>query len=237
MNKENCNAKNDLATAGMVCSIIGFLGVTAIYGLILSIFGLKESKKLGGKGKAESVVGIIIGTFFILVFMLLVAIADNSVLETKQNSSPIEEQTETSESSSTSKTYEVTPQKTEEEIKNEFINDCKQLTYQEIARNPDNYYGTKATFTGKVIQVQEGILNNIVMRVDITKEEYEYLDMVTWKDTIYVEYKYAKGESKILEDDIITLYGTMEGSKTYTSVLGSSITLPKFNAKYIIINE
>lgn len=85
MNKENYNAKNDLATAGMVCSIIGFLGVTAIYGLILSIFGLKESKKLGGKGKAESVVGIIIGIVFIVIFAFALSNSDEDLFNSNGN--------------------------------------------------------------------------------------------------------------------------------------------------------
>ena len=57
-----------------------------------------------------------------------------------------------------------------------------------------------------------------------------------WDDPIYVNYTYSDGESKFLEDDIIIVYGTLEGSKTYTTVLGSTVTIPQFNAKYIKLN-
>lgn len=40
---------------------------------------------------------------------------------------------------------------TEEEYKAS----CNSVSYIEIARNPNNYIGQKAVFSGKVIQVQE----------------------------------------------------------------------------------
>ena len=122
-------------------------------------------------------------------------------------------------------------QKSAEEIKNEFIATCGDYGYQDIARNPDNYEGKHAKFTGKVIQVSEGYFNNVTLRVDVTKGEYDI-----WDDTVYVNYKYSDGESKILEDDIITMYGTIDGLKSYTSVLGAKITIPEFTAQYITIN-
>ena len=72
----------------------------------------------------------------------------------------------------------------------------------------------------------------ITLRVDVTEGEYGI-----WDDTIYVDYEYKdENESKILEDDIITLYGEFIGEKSYTSVLGAKITLPHINAKYIVLN-
>ena len=248
------NNKNELATAGMVCSLLGFLGLTALYGVILSFFGLSKSKELNGIGRKESILGIIVGLFFLFVFVLALAYVDEDQLEYNDyNNTPTEEKTTITEekstttdekntteeesSSSTSPNTSKTPPKTDEEIKNEFIAGCQVLTYEEIARNPDNYYGTKAAFTGEVVQVQEGILKNVVLRVNVTKQEYQYIDTVTWKDTIYVEYKYKDGESKILDDDIVTIYGTLKGSKTYTTVLGASVTIPRLDAKYIILNQ
>ena len=43
----------------------------------------------------------------------------------------------------------------------------------------------------------------------------------------------SENESRILEDDIINMYGTLNGTKTYDSVLGSSITIPYLIAEYI----
>ena len=40
-------------------------------------------------------------------------------------------------------------------------------------------------------------------------------------------------EGRILEDDIVTLYGKMRGTYTYTSVMNASITVPLMYAEYI----
>lgn len=66
------------------------------------------------------------------------------------------------------------------------------------------------------------------LRVNITQGTY------TWSDTILVSYtKQDSNEARILEDDIITMYGTLAGTYTYESVMGASVTVPLFFAEYI----
>ena len=127
---------------------------------------------------------------------------------------------------------EEAPQKTKEEIKAEYIAACQVYDYKEIARQPDQYKGNKARFRGKVIQVSEGIINSkkVDLRINVTEGEYGL-----WDDTIYVKYTYKDGEPKVLEDDIVNIYGTIEGTTTYVSVLGSKITIPSLKAEYIEI--
>lgn len=116
--------------------------------------------------------------------------------------------------------------KTEEEYKAE----CVYVSYEDIARNPDNYKGTFAVFSGQVAQVQESG-NNVVIRLNVTRGAYGI-----WEDTVYIEYTKAQNESRILEEDIITVYGQLNGIKTYTAVLGNSISIPHLKAKYVEIN-
>lgn len=119
----------------------------------------------------------------------------------------------------------------------EYKADCKKYTYTEIARNPNDYNGKQAVFTGQVIQVDENG-NNITLRVNITGEYNEYSKKTTYTDTIYVEYERAdENESRILEDDVITIYGELTGLKTYESIFGENISLPSLNARYIEIEE
>ncbi len=113
----------------------------------------------------------------------------------------------------------------------EYKDECIEKSYEELARNPDNVKGTKVKVTGEVIQVTE-YNNKIELRVNITKEEYGY-----YTDTIYVTYVPKAGEDKILEDDIVTIWGIAEGDYSYTSIMGSKVTLPKIDAKYIEINK
>ncbi len=116
---------------------------------------------------------------------------------------------------------------TAEEIKAELIKECEAYSYQEIARNPDKYKGKKAKFTGKIMQVMEDG-NTCAYRINITRGTY------SWDDTIYALYtRQDSSESRILEDDIVTLYGTLAGNYTYETVMGAEMTIPAILAEYI----
>lgn len=117
-----------------------------------------------------------------------------------------------------------------EEIKARYKESCTPYTYDEIARDPDQYMNTNGVYTGKVVQVLEDG-NDLEMRVNITWGRYFYTD------TIYVFYTKKPGESRILEDDIITIWGTNKGTLSYESVMHTTITLPCVDAKYIDFSE
>ncbi len=120
-----------------------------------------------------------------------------------------------------------------EKEEKDFKKSCKKYTFEQMARNPDKFKGTNVKLTGEVVQVIEGTLSTD-LRVNITKEG-TYSTYYT--DTIYVTYYPEDGEDKILEDDIITIYGTSQGDYTYTSTLGAPITLPYISAKYIELKK
>ena len=120
-----------------------------------------------------------------------------------------------------------------EEEKQAFIASCQSYTFEQMARNPDNFKGTNVKTTGKVVQALYGT-NTVDLRVNITKKG-SYSTYYT--DTIYVTYTTNAGEDKILEDDIITIYGISQGDYSYTSTMGSRITLPFVSAKYITIEK
>lgn len=115
----------------------------------------------------------------------------------------------------------------------DFKSSCKEYTFNQIARNPEKFEGTKVKLTGEVVQVLYGY-GTVDLRVNITKEG-EYYTYYT--DTIYATYYPKTGEDKILEEDIITLYGTSLGEYSYTSTMGAQITLPLIECKYITIHE
>lgn len=134
----------------------------------------------------------------------------------------------THESSSPLATQSEVLQLSEEEYKAQ----CNTIPYSDIARNPNNYIGQKAVFTGKVIQVQESG-KSTTLRVSVTQGEYGI-----WDDTVYVDYsKKSDAESRVLEDDIITMYGQLNGLKHYTAVFGNQISIPHLLAEYIDINR
>lgn len=225
-----------------ICTIVFYI-VTTISAIVFSILGLvKRKKKFNNRGLIFSLLGLIIGgissifiTFAIIktpYYYWTGSILSNSSDYNYYDVDDDDDYDYDDDDYNYNNNYKASTQ-----TKEEYIAECESYTYDQIARRPDDYYNKKATFTGEVIQVQEVDDSSIVMRVNITKKTYEYIDDVTWSDTIYVTYTYGSNESKILEDDVITMYGELKGSTSYTSTLGAKITLPKFNAKYITINQ
>lgn len=124
------------------------------------------------------------------------------------------------------------PSKAPTDAATQYKEQCAAYKYKTIARNPNDYKGKQAKFTGKVVQIEE-VWGSSVLRVNVTKDEYG-----AWDDTIYVEYTpKSEGESRILENDVITMYGKLDGIKSYTTVLGSEVSIPYLKAQYIDISS
>ena len=118
-----------------------------------------------------------------------------------------------------------------------YKNSCKTLSFKDLSRNPDKHKGEKLKYTGLVIQVQEDehwLDDNttVDLRINVTKDEYGL-----WDDTIYATVELPKNADRILEKDIITIWGECDGKYSYTSVLGSDVTLPKINIEYYSVKS
>ena len=109
--------------------------------------------------------------------------------------------------------------------KGQYKEKCKSYSYDEIARDPDDYKGKKAKFSGEVLQVLESSDSS---QVDIRLAINDDYDQV-----IYVVYDMPEGASRILEDDHITVYGELDGVYTYTSTMNAQITIPIIYAAFI----
>lgn len=182
----------------------------------------KNIKKCSIKNKK---IFMIVGGISAIYFIIFVVYAVVNL------SSP-QKTTETDNDPATQETIQEEEVKDPEQEKNEYITSCITVPYNDLARNPNQYKGSKVTFTGEVIQVANGWGNNVTLRINVTQDEYGF-----WDDTIYAEYKYHdENESKILEDDIVTIYGDFMGEKDYTSIFGQTITIPSIEIKYLNIN-
>ena len=90
------------------------------------------------------------------------------------------------------------------------------ITYDQLARTPDNYIGDKVKFTGNVVQVLEAD-DYVQIRLAVNGNY----------DTILLgEYEKDIVSSRVLENDKITIYGTSLGVISYESTLGATITIP-----------
>lgn len=98
------------------------------------------------------------------------------------------------------------------------------VTFDQIARTPDDYEGEKIEFTGKVLQVmEEDDYTEIRLAVD---GDYDNVILVDVDSNIM-------NGSRILEDDLVTVSGVSDGTTTYESTSGANITIPAMAAKII----
>lgn len=117
----------------------------------------------------------------------------------------------------------------------DFKASCESLDYEDVMRNTDNYLNKKVTVTGKVVQVvsesDDGSTNS-QYRVSTGDDGYgDYFD-----DDIVLYYK--RGDApKLLEDDIITIYGECSGTESYTTILGAEVTVPVITGAYVEMEE
>lgn len=118
----------------------------------------------------------------------------------------------------------------------DFKDACQEYDYKDLMRNADSLKGNKIVVTGEVVQVvyesEEGNSES-QYRVSTGKEEYDdgYFD-----DDIVLYYK--RGDSpKLIEDDIVTIYGELSGTEEYTTILGAKVTVPVVTGVYVTIED
>ena len=148
----------------------------------------------------------------------------------ESHESSSEESSSESESSSVSESQsDDSESSTANREKEEYIASCAEITYRELARNPDKYKGERFKLTGQVIQVVEPtfLSDTTTLRINITPSDFGY-----YQDTIIATVELPKNSDRILTDDILTIYGECRGMYTYTSILGQRISLPKIEIEY-----
>lgn len=110
----------------------------------------------------------------------------------------------------------------EETIEEEVI---ENLTYEDLARRPEENEGKVVEFYGEIVQVSEGdLINTYRFAID---GDYDKIIILRLYNTQF--------KDRILEGDYLTITGISEGNVTYTTVLGASVTVPSvFASDYTI---
>lgn len=100
------------------------------------------------------------------------------------------------------------------------------ITYEQLARTPNEFENDKLTMTGQVVQVMEDDDNDTSnLRVAIDGN-FDNIVVVGVKNS-------NLNNSHILEDDLITFYGTSKNLISYDSTLSGQITVPAVRADQI----
>ena len=105
-----------------------------------------------------------------------------------------------------------------------FKEQCKEVTSEHIARRPDYYKRRPVKITGKILQV-----------VNLSDIEVDYRIGTGdgYKEIFYVAYDRSEGETRELEGDVVTVWGSCRGLITYNTNLGGRNTVPGIMVYYL----
>lgn len=105
-----------------------------------------------------------------------------------------------------------------------YMEKCKQIDYDVLARDPDAHAGELLRFTGQVYQIltKDGIT---MMLLHVSHRSGGY-----WDDAIFVK---TEGAVEARQDDIVWVWGECIGTYTYTSVENTRVSLPGLEAEYV----
>lgn len=187
----------------------------------------------------------------VVVVLFLGAIASNARDDDTKNETEVSNTTSTTETSSdnasqtaapgkdsSSETKEKTkeePKKDPKKEKSKFISSCKSYEYKKLARYPEKYKDKHITVKVKVAQiVNGGLFDDSVYYRCYTKGAYD-----TWFENEFFIIDDREGDTtKILEDDILTVYGTYSGTEDVErSLTNTTESVPAISMKYCKIKE
>lgn len=108
------------------------------------------------------------------------------------------------------------------------------IEYDDLFRNNEQHTGKVVRFVGQVLEYGDQICllcdnPGHFLRVGVTPLGYGVYD-----DPIYVLYE---DDQRFLEDDIVTIWGTVDGLESYIAVLGNEITIPRIQALDVVLGE
>jgi hypothetical protein len=107
-----------------------------------------------------------------------------------------------------------------------FINSAASIPYKQMIKDPGSFRGRRVMFRGQIFQIQQSGEFGGIMLLSVTDQGYDI-----WDDNVWIDYDHA---IKSAENDIITVYGTMTGSKSYDTQAGGSTFVPRMHARYVV---
>lgn len=165
--------------------------------------------------------------WFIVIIVLIVLSAIGGSGSSSDSSASSSKSTSKASASTASSVASVVPEISEDDYKAE----CQTVDYKELCRYPEKYEGTKIVVKVKVSQIIDANFSGSekAWRTYTDNSGYGfYAD-----DEYYMLDKRGGDAVKILDDDIITVYGEFTGLEKITRALTSTTDeLPRIEVKY-----
>ena len=115
----------------------------------------------------------------------------------------------------------------EEKWQEKLNNPRTDVTYDNLMRTPDEYFGEVIQYSGTVLQTITSD-NTVQQRVAL----YDDYDKI-----VLIEYAEELPEVRLLDDDYITFTGMSFGTITYETVLGAKLEIPSIFVERINLEE
>lgn len=237
---------NGFGVAALICGICGIVLscivvgiVPAVVGLVLGIVGVCKKDK----PKGTSIAGIICSFIGIIAFIISLTMGIGLISSTDLDDSDYQEEITSDtreeiiddetgghieESNSEESTNETSEEQEESEY--DYKASCQEYAYKDVLRNPDEYIGERIKVTVKISSVHEESWSNDC------KYYFAYSDDGSgW----YFENRYGvfdrreEQNPKLLEDDIITVYGEIAETEETQSLIVNSEEIFCIDMKYI----
>ena len=115
----------------------------------------------------------------------------------------------------------------EEKWQEKLDNPRTDVTYDNLMRTPDDYFGEIVQYSGTVLQTITG--DGIVQQRVALYDDYDKI--------VLIEYAEDLPEVRLLDDDYITFTGMSFGTVTYETVLGAKLEIPSIFVERINLEE
>lgn len=215
--------KTGFGIASFVLGLFGFLfsclGAGILFGILAFVFGGIAICSWNHK-KGLAIAGTVLGILAILI-SAVVKVSDINLGSTDsagETNITKEENSNTDKETDSKKETETEQQDTQ--TAEEFKASCQELDYKTIARNPDDYVGQNFKVTVQIYSVASAEWYdsyNCYYKAYTDDGSKWYIDnliyLKDYQDTDSDDYL------KILEDDIVTVYGTFNGMVETTNYL------------------
>jgi hypothetical protein len=99
------------------------------------------------------------------------------------------------------------------------------IPYNQLHKDAAAYRGKRVVYRGQIFQIQEQEGLGGIMLLSVTDEGFGL-----WDDNIWVDYN---DSIKSAENDVVTVYGVVRGSKSYQTQIGGETYVPRVAARYI----
>lgn len=180
--------------------------------------------------------------FFLVPLLIFVAgitvgiISSNSNITQESQEIATQEET-TSEPETEESTTEEETTVAETESEDEFKSSCQEIGYKKLLRTPDDYVGQRIVITAEVQQVIDGGLfdDSKYYRVQTDNNDSGYY----FDDEYFMYDNRVNDDMKILDGDVLKIYGEFTGLETMKRVItGSKDEVPAIKAYHIeLISE